>query len=481
MFEVRIKREFHRGPPRWLRSIFIFLAICNFARWGSTITDSVCKFDLDNGIVVGKDIWVLLRPLLRSSIVFYRILSACLYWTLAFPEQETNRQLVPRRYDRAAAVLTRRVCGICRLMCNIATANLPPDRPQPAHWRVSEQTVQCVRNGNDARFTYKVVTSKQLRLADNLYVASFPGVAAILIPPFMYGFMSPEEGNNNGFLGDRFIVELILCGLIICFSLSLLLALFPANSNGSREIDGDDDIARDAEGYDIFDPGQPDCRLERFKSWLNGKKWIFNAEALTFSIFGTAAVIFHLIAVGYFSNKSEVSSHGNMWTSLFGIFSSFFQLLVILAVKFRNKTDAATARRHSSLIASSMAILFSLSLSSLVVAIQREEFDDHIERFLPFKILMPLLVDFRIHASLLNFSMLTDFLQHRYPKGDDFMRLQRNYSEEIAHCAVPGCNRRIFPGPELHMTCKRCGRQFCDECCDVVISQTRTCTCVFEA
>ena len=338
-----------------------------------------------------------------------------------------------------------------------------------------------MRHGASVKYSFKAVTSKQLRLAGNLYVASFPGVAIILVPPFMYGFMSPEEGNDNGFLGDRFIVELILCGLIAFLCLSLLIVLFPVHPTRSRETDDDDGIVPDSNSYDVFEPGQGESRLERIKLWLKAKRWLSNAEGLTFSIFGAAAVMFHLIAFGYFFILNEGSSRGNFWTSVFGIFSSFFQLFVILTVKFGNKTDVAAAHRHPSLIAWAMAVLFSLSLSSLVVAIQREEFDDLIERFLPFKVLMPLLVDFRTHASLLNFSMLTDFLQHRYPKEVDYMQLQQNYSEEIAHCAVPGCNRRIFPGPELHMGCQTCGRQFCEECYTVVISQTRTCPCAFEA
>lgn len=476
MFEVRYKRESHAGPPKWLRPIFIFFAIYNFARWGDTIVNSVCKFDRDNGVVIGDDAWKMVRPLLRSSIVFFRILSACLYWTLAFPQLGKQRQCL-RSCDKAAQELKSRVCGISELMCGIATAN--PSQCRPLHRRVREQTVRCVRHGDSVRFSYNIVTSKQLRLADNMYVLSFPAIAIVAVPPFMYGVMTSDD-DENGIYGYRFMVELLLAASILIISLSLLflVPVFQSTTPPSNTGYG-------AVSCDIFQ--QSLSRSERIQLWMKRNNWLLNAEALTVSIFGIATVIFHTAAAAWFAKSKGTSSVRNTAMSAMSMVASLAQLLVILSIKFRSQVDVVRVRRYASWVASAAGLLFCLSLSSLVVGIQREEYDEHIHEFVPLHILMPLLVDFRVHASILNFSLMTDFLEHRYPKGIDYRHLDGNSSRHFdtgSHsCAVPGCGRAIYPGPEYHMTCAEqdCQRQFCHDCCDVIISQTGTCTCIFES
>ena len=203
---------------------------------------------------------------------------------------------------------------------------------------------------------------------------------------------------------------------------------------------------------------------------------------MTVIVFGVASVAFYGLAAVYVGNSSVQEAQGGT----IGALSTFTQLITILIIKFRNKRNAKLCQRHSILASSCLGLLFCLSVSSLIISIQREEYDESIDNVLVLHILIPLLVDFRIHAAILSFSMISDFIEHHYVEGLECHDLRTEPTESDISCnctcAMPGCGKKIYPAPEYHMTCSKddCYNMFCSECCDVVICQTGTCTCAFE-
>jgi hypothetical protein len=421
--------------------------------------------DHDNEEIFGKEVWANVRPLLRSGLVFFHIISAFLYWTLTIEDHPTEKLIRERmRREKARINLNRRIRGLSELMAKLATV----DHVTIEGFRNCEQYLQILRYGDSIRYSLKLVTPGQVWLSDLMYMFSFPALLIILVPPFTYLYLLHHEGKEFPDADYKFTVDLTLDSLITCLCGVLLMALpnwSPPETDRSSILES-------------FAQRKIRPFSERVISWFTSKVWLFNAEAMSIIVFGLASVMFCITSVTEMESKVEVV------TSIFGIVSTVTQLITILVIKFRGKRHRRLARSHSTLISVCLGFLFCVSLSSLIVTIIREDTDKTVHHDPLLRTLMPFLVDFRVHAVILNFSMATEFIQHRYPEGLEYRDLRRTGTVELersgnCYCAMFGCGRQIFVAPEYHVACseENCDKVYCSECNDVVISQLGMCVC----
>jgi hypothetical protein len=387
---------------------------------------------------------------MRTALAFYRVLSACIYFTLALPQYHIHCK---PQLDNSLSTFHSRMLSISSIVSKVASGEVAAKRRSRfLKRRVTEQTVRCVRRSGTVRYSYQTLTFGQLRLVDNLLVCSFPGIVVIFLPPFLYGVMIRTAGYHRP-SPNKYLVELIVSWITLGLAFLCLVIV-------------------------------PDYSFKRndHRISLSDKKtlsWLLNAEALTLFVFGCGSILFYFTAgVSFLLYTDGVDSpRGEAVSSFISSLSCFSQLTFILLVKFRKSVNQALARRYSNWLGSVLALQFAASLSALIVSIQREEFDPIIHNWKTLLGLTPLLVDFRVHVTILLYSMLADFVKHRYRKGIDMDMIPFPTSLQTnIHCGMPGCNSlascRIG-------RCNRvgCGRSYCAVCFDGILSQVGSCIC----
>lgn len=454
MFEVRYGLERRQYlQSEWLRAFFLFMATYNFTFWGDAVSHTVCYNDQDNGIIVGEHVWPLLKPLTRTAVAFYRILSACIYFTLALPAKHPNS--ISQR-SSCLDTFQSRMSSIATVVSKVASADMTTGRrAHPLTRRITEQTVRCVRRAGTIRYSYQTLTFGQLRLIDNVLICAFPGIVIILLPPFLYGLMIRTAGGHQP-SGSKYQVELALSWMILGLTFCCLVLI-------------------------------PDYSLKRkahdFPSMAKGRlSWLVDAEALTLLVFGLASILCYLISGIFFSIYTDdlESPRGESATAFVTCFSCLSQLVLILLVKFRKRVHRSLARRYSNWLGAALTLLFAASLSALIVSIQKEEFDELVHEWKSLHSLMPLVVDFRVHVVILTYSMLVDFVEHRYRKGVylDVLPVPGSWASQ-PKCGMPGCNTLVSDGVGR---CSRngCGRGYCSVCFDNILSQVGSCICALD-
>ena len=452
MFEVRygLERRQHVLQSEWLRAFFLFMAAYNVTFWGVSISHTICNSDADNGMVVGQQVWSLVKPPMRTAIAFYRVLSACIYFTLALPQKHFHSR--PRQ-DSCLATFRSRMLNISNIVSKVASAEVTATgRGRFLKRRVTEQTVSCVRRSGTIRYSYQTLTFGQLRLVDNLLICSFPGIVVIFLPPFLYGVMIRTAGSHQP-SPNKYLVELIVSWITLGLAFFCLV------------------IVPD---YSLKRSGHHVSLVEK-----RTLSWLLNAEALTLLVFSCGSVLFYVVSGVFFIIYTDDvdSPRGEAASAFVSSLSCLSQLVFILLVKFRKSVHQALARRYSNWLGSALALQFAASLSALILSIQKEEFDPIVHEWKTLLGLMPLVVDFRVHVVILLYSMLVDFVEHRYRKDVDLDMLPfPSTLRSNPRCGMPGCDSSAS---YRLGRCNRvgCGRGYCAVCFDGILSQVGSCIC----
>eukprot|EP00118_Oscarella_pearsei_P002134 m.9631 g.9631 ORF g.9631 m.9631 type:complete len:643 (+) comp21499_c0_seq1:181-2109(+) len=455
-YEVQYRRAAHRPLPDWLKSIFFIMSAYNYTRWIDTIANGICKEDHDNGEVIGHQMWNTLRPLLRSSVVFFRILSASLYLTLPILEEKKEIAALDYRED----AIRNRITGLAEYMVNIAsTSNVKNLRR-----RVCEQQLHCVRLGNQVFFSYSATTSGQLRLGDILSSFAFLGILVVIIPSFAYAVIvhtgSQEDYRHSVQLG------LSAVSLLLCLWSLVVIPQWKSSEN------------RLTTNLDFLQ--EPISSL-----------WILEPEAITISVFGMASVVYNILRLAYMHSGEKINTPLRMAaTAIQGLECVLLYLLLVMVI-FRKKLKKRMTRAKYVATSYVLAFLFCILLSSIILGIQEEEINEFVKGTPVLHGFVALAVDYRVHSAIIVFSMLKEFVERRFPKGLDIYDIEAqneatgqaflyvsNDSQPI--CQGPGCKKPVYSGPEPFMVCSHCHKPCCKDCCDAFFSKTGICTCGLE-
>ena len=144
-------------------------------------------------------------------------------------------------------------------------------------------------------------------------------------------------------------------------------------------------------------------------------------------------------------------------------------------VMFRKKLKKTITRGKYIATTYALALLFCISLSSIILNMQREEMDEFVKEKSVLHGFMALAVDFRVHSAFINFSMLKEFVERRFPEGLEVYDIEAEHERgeplfvssygavdsSALTCKGPGCTNPVYPGPEPYMVCKMCGQACC--------------------
>ncbi|XP_065827002.1 uncharacterized protein [Oscarella lobularis] len=336
-FEARYQRE-QRSLLGWHKKVFVFLAVYNLMHWMDSIVNSICKVDVDNVKIVGEGIWTTIRPVLRSSMTFFRILSSSLYFTLAFHKKKRRT-----RDDDNGNAITE-------------TAR--------------ESDVQ--RYGTNSDFSRR-------RLVDTLLACSFFGIPVVVLPTFICIVLT-HINHYESVWGMKWIhisVHVVLNSISSAILFTCLTLI-------------------------------PNWRT------INSKfEWAFDSEAIALTIFGVVSAGFQCTYVAYISQcREDCHAAGySVISSILQLSEILLCLSLILLVKFKGAVNLESIEKHVVLISSLLAVEFTIGLSHIFLSIQREHTDRLIADRPILLGLMPFVVDFRVHSTLLTVSILVDVLQ----------------------------------------------------------------------
>ena len=444
------------------------MAAYNLIRWGDTIANSLCKEDNDNGEILGYEVWKALRPILRSSIVFFRILSASIYFTLPLLEDEKKVEIVGRSLQVPA--IQKRIAGLANYMVNIATSSISGNRENTKlRKRVCEQHLNCFRVASRVYFSYSATTAGQRRLTDTLSSLSFLGILVVILPSFAYAALHHTEGSDE----SKYAVQATLSSVssLLCM---WCLAIIPQWKS------------RDNRLTTNVDPFQE--RLSR--------RWVLEPEVITITLFGVSATILEILYCVFaheLKAKDEVKNVATA-TSAATALDCSLQMLLLLMVMFRKKLKKTITRGKYIATTYALALLFCISLSSIILNMQREEMDEFVKEKSVLHGFMALAVDFRVHSAFINFSMLKEFVERRFPEGLEVYDIEAEHERgeplfvssygamdsSALTCKGPGCTNPVYPGPEPYMVCKMCRQACCKDCCEILFSKTGICSCAFQ-
>eukprot|EP00118_Oscarella_pearsei_P009922 m.58520 g.58520 ORF g.58520 m.58520 type:complete len:688 (+) comp34819_c0_seq5:1767-3830(+) len=419
VYEVlhRTHNKVREGPI--LLSILRAQAIINLALWLNALFVTACRVEPDNQIYFGKDVWIIFRPIFRASIVALRILSSLMFFMISFPHKHDAaaatatataasngrspalnqslkdevsavwsghmgeveaKQLEVRNMEVANALAK----GSTRIIRSISQGVVPFGKRKDHHYGVVLRALEA-DNGN--RIKVEPITNKHIASDALTQAMSFPGLIIVLAPPVVLGWALRLRGHASE--PARYVPELVMNFVIIVCCVVIFIPKYALPwSKGTRK------------------------SSERLRDFFS------DPELLATSIFGVGASLYYLVPfVLYCKYQDHFMNAWPQLNSFFGFLSVVLQLLVIILFHMRDMFSLQKPDHLTSLIV--FGIMVTSSVSLFIMQIEREEFgvDEHtfvhdvhlgwVEPLLG--VLVPLAIDFRLHAFLLTYSTYADY------------------------------------------------------------------------
>ena len=377
--EVAVRRYCGFKPSRLRKFGLLFLFMTNGVMWVHGIGDGVCRSEVDNAAIIGQQLWSFLDPVFGSAVVFFRILSMCLYFSLAFSSSE-------ERHDPGTGSIyyLRWSCIDCEEVKSLKTGNrrLLDSIMDNNGQKVNVE--QKMKLYHDHDFTYCYYSAlddrHQRNVVRSLYGALL-GIPIVTTPFVAYDVLIRNAGKAQD-SHKKFGVEIATNTSLIIILIVLIVSACAASER---------------------------CCCS--KKCL--KQAVTNVEAWVFGIFTVTEVVFYGLLVG-------VQDGGDLAAHVLGLFTVVLHAVFIFFTNFSGHHLELFWRgvHMHTRISVCLSLLFALTLGSLAVDIEREHHDHDVHDKPYLRAFAPLIVDFRVHAAILTYNVLSEFRSHRTSKEE---------------------------------------------------------------
>jgi hypothetical protein len=449
--EVAKRRYLGDEERDWRKALFIFLAVNNFVLWGHSIADNVCRYEVDNGAIVGQQLWSFLDPLFGSTIVFFRILSGCLYISLAYYSHHDrvdarsgnyyHKRSEPSNLEDQALKSTNRKMLEFMMSGDLSKAS-------------GEHKMKMYQDKSVTYWYYSKVDDNQQRKRMRSLVGAVTAIPVVTILFVAYDALARHAGKEQE-TQLKYAVE-VAANSVLIITIACVIVLFCYCYRTDRE--------------------DPKCSLScgRILSCVNQcwKDAIINVESIVFFIFTVTGVVFYGLLTG-------VEDEGDRAADILGILAIVVHAFFIFSTNFsenRLKLFGPSSKRHTRM-AALLLVLFAVTLGSLVVDIEREHLDHDVHDKPYLRAFAPLIVDFRLHATILTYNVLSEFIDH----GRQEQQLKKKFAkvskpEEVKRCFfIPSCPRLTTVYWKcLDSSCKT-PHIYCDHCFKNIITKVGCC------
>ena len=392
-----------------LLSVQRALAIINLVLWFDALLETACRIEPDNEIFFGRDVWVIFRPIFRASIVALRILSALMFFMIGFPRaksgddtlstaatiQSLRHEVSAVWHDHMTEVEAKRrgyssspskMGGTRKTMVRALSEGIVPFGKRRDHHYGVVLHALAADDGN--RIKVEPITNKHIASMALGQSLSFPALIIILAPPVVLGWALRLRGNADE--PARYVPEFFMnCVVIFCCVVICLPKYALPWSRGYQPV------------------------LTRLRDFFS------DPELIATTIFGIGAALYYIVTFALYV-KHRDNFLVDVWPQLnafFGAIATVLQLVVIILFHMKDMLWLRKPDHLASLLVFGLLVISSMSL--FIMQIEREEFgvDEHhfvhnlhlswVEPLLG--VLIPLAIDFRLHAFLLTYAIYADY------------------------------------------------------------------------
>ena len=465
--------------------------------WTHNIADAVCRYEIDNSAIVGYQIWEFFDPILGSAAVFFRILSGCLYISFAvFSNDAPEDHKAGKPFLRSTSVdanspiddeVKENTVGITEFMMS--------------NRKVRKQTLTIFNEpgATVTDFYYSAQNDRFYRNTIRSYYGSVLAFLLIVVPFVAYDALARHAGKKQE-SQKKYAVEIAINILLIGFNgwfiingllnaecvKRLFRCIKPANSdedsksNNARRAECEKSGCSGFETCGICHSCKFHCKgVQRFLHTVEQT----NVEIPVFFIFTIFSLVFYIAL-------AVIEDGGDLAADIMGIFAVILQSVFVFwtALVHNPLKLLRLGNHHHSFNSFLLSLLFATTVGSLVVDIEREHLDYEVHDKWYLRVLAPLLVDFRVHATILTYSVLTEFLQqrlteHEIEKKEIFERVHNVKSlADGSKCYRPGCKMLYYKEKDdVFWKCAKGSCQsepYCSDCFKKLIVKVGFCpTC----
>jgi hypothetical protein len=416
--------------------------------------------------------WSFFDPLFASSFIFFRILSACLYFSFAVASSE-------ERHDPQSGSLyyLKGSPNSVESPPSDGTANSTAGNVNPGSSSVSLEKgnkglldFMLKRDGNvdvqkrdvehkmkiyhdherGSTYCYFSVVSGQQQLNNTRRIYTrMLAIPFVTIPIVAYDVFVRDAGIEQEHSNSKkSTVEMVVNTAMIGF-LGILI--------GWRLVSGT-----------YRSPCC--CRCDPIgcvKYCYNGcmkvmRRTLCNVEGVVFLAFSAGGIVFYITEAVLYEKAIEhknVTAHENVTkqerpiilaADSLGSFAVLLHSIFIVSTNFSgHQLERFKRGVHSCcnfLITLPLAVLFALTLASLGIDIEREHHDDLVHHSPRLRGIAPLIVDFRVHAAILTYNVLAEFHRQRITKKevDETFKKSKPAGKENSteKCCMPRCSKK---------------------------------------
>ena len=384
--EVAVRRYIGSNVNPLRKIVLYFVGVSNLLMWSHSIADSVCRSEVDNAAITGQQLWSFLDPVFGSAVVFFRILSACLYISLARssskerhdPRTGTTYYLRLPRTDHDEEL---------QKSCSQRLLDFMMSSQRNVNNTNVEQQITAYHDRDHTYFYYSVLDDRQQRNTVRSLYGTIIGIPFVAVPFVAYDALARRAGKEQDSYLKYAVGIATNSYLIIVLCILIFLALCSSKS---------------CSGF------KDNC-----KSYLKGvvTNVKSNVEAQVFVIFSITGVVFYGMLAG-------VQHGGDLASDILGILAVVLHAIFIFFTIFsghRLELFGQGIHKHTR-ISVLLSLLFAVTLGSLAVDIEREHLDHDVHDKPYLRALAPLIVDFRVHAAILTYNVLSEFLSQQTSK-----------------------------------------------------------------
>ena len=400
--------------------------------WGHSIGDAVCRKEIDNAAIVGYQIWDFFDPIFGSAVVFFRILSGCLYISLTVPSDHP-----PEDHNAGKPYLISTSENVNNHIDeNDKKNSIGVTEFMMSNRKVRKQTLTIFNepgtSGTVTNFYYSAQNDRFHRNTIRSYYGSVVAILFVVVPFVAYDALARHVGKKHeGQL--KYVVELTINILLIGLNgwFIIFQGGFP-NAESAKRLLGCTRKGQHTRRYSAI-PAEcevSDCSISQkcsgckccelhckgVQRFLHMAKHVVEHTNIEIPVF----FVFSLFAVCFYIASAVVEHGGDRATDIIGIFSVILQSTFVFwtALVHNSLNLLRHGNYHHSWNSFLLSLLFAVTVGSLAVDIEREHVDHEVHNKWYLRVFAPLLVDFRVHAAILTYSVLSEFDQQRLTERD---------------------------------------------------------------
>ncbi|XP_062501624.1 uncharacterized protein LOC134178751 [Corticium candelabrum] len=464
--------------------------------WGHSIGDTVCRYEIDNSAIVGYQIWEFFDPIFGSAVVFFRILSGCLYISLAVASSDAPEDhKAGKPYLRSGSVVSNspinendkaNIVGITEFMMS--------------NRKVRKQTLTIFNEPGAivTNFYYSAQNDRFHRNNIRSYYGSVVAILFVVVPFVAYDALARHVGKEQE-SQLKYAVELVINILLIglngwfiisrggCPSAECIKGLFCCKRKDLNETKSTTAKHAECKIPDCTSSQKCGickcCKVHRCKGLCRFFHIVqhTNVEIPVFLTFTFCSVAFYIAL-------AVVEHGGDRATDITGIVAVILQSVFVFWTALVHNPLKLLRRgnHHHTWNSVFLSLLFATTLGSLTVDIEREHLDHDVHDKSYLRAFAPLLVDFRVHAAILTYSVLSEFFQQRFTEHE---MEKKNIFKPVSNerlladeckCERPGCNVIYCKEKdEVFWKCteKTCqSEMYCSNCYKELIVKVGFCT-----